>query len=265
MALSAIVSAGGSYMAASQQAGADKTAANDQMAMYNRTRQDLLPYMNFGQSALGPMGNLLGLNGSGGSQQALQQLQNYPGYQFAYGQGLQAVDRSAASRGLELSGGQLKDVTQYGQGMADQLVGQYYGQLSGAAGLGEGAAAQTGQFGAQAAQNAGQFTAQAGTAQASGTAGITNSITGFLQEADMAALMASDRRVKDDIKKIGALDSGLPVYSFRYKGSSLPQVGVMADEVRKIAPHAVHRHPRLGVDFVDYKAVSLLPPMRKAA
>ena len=53
----------------------------------------------------------------------------------------------------------------------------------------------------------------------------------------------SDRRLKENIKKIGSLDNGLNLYSYNYKeGFGLPegrQVGVMADEVEKIIPEAV--------------------------
>src|SRR5262249_13406670 len=43
-----------------------------------------------------------------------------------------------------------------------------------------------------------------------------------------AAFRFSDRRVKRDIKRIGALDGGLPVYRYRYVGDDTPQIGLMA-------------------------------------
>jgi hypothetical protein len=119
----------------------------------------------------------------------LKNLQNYPGYQFALGQGAQALDRSAASRGLVLSGGQLKDVTSYGQGMADQLFGTYFNQSMQLANLGENAAAQVGQQGTALAGQAGQAQLAAGTAGAAGIMGATNQIQGLLSNADLLALM----------------------------------------------------------------------------
>lgn len=53
-----------------------------------------------------------------------------------------------------------------------------------------------------------------------------------------AAIM-SDRRTKRDIERIGVLDSGIPVYRYRYVGDTKLQVGVMADEVEQINPGAV--------------------------
>lgn len=61
----------------------------------------------------------------------------------------------------------------------------------------------------------------------------------------------SDRRLKTDIKKIGKLDNGLKLYSYRYKGDDTPQVGVMAQEVEKVKPSAVATHES-GYKMVDY-------------
>lgn len=49
----------------------------------------------------------------------------------------------------------------------------------------------------------------------------------------------SDRRLKDDIERIGTHSNGLPIYSFRYKGDPVSRVGFMADEVEKVHPEAV--------------------------
>ena len=53
---------------------------------------------------------------------------------------------------------------------------------------------------------------------------------------------SSDRRLKTDIRKIGMHHTGIPMYSYRYKGDpkSYPKIaGPMAEDVMKIAPHAV--------------------------
>lgn len=49
----------------------------------------------------------------------------------------------------------------------------------------------------------------------------------------------SDRRLKTDIRRVGTLDNGLAVYTFRYKAGGPVVMGVMADEVEKLLPHAV--------------------------
>lgn len=64
--------------------------------------------------------------------------------------------------------------------------------------------------------------------------------------------LLSDRRMKKDIKRIGTLDNGLPVYTFRYKHDpAAVQVGCMADEVKELRPDAVTNHG--GIDFVNYE------------
>lgn len=67
-----------------------------------------------------------------------------------------------------------------------------------------------------------------------------------------AAIMASDRRLKRDIKRIGTSPGGLPVYTFRYNADpEQTYVGVMADEVRPIFPDAVLENDE-GYLMVDY-------------
>lgn len=64
----------------------------------------------------------------------------------------------------------------------------------------------------------------------------------------------SDKRAKKDIKKRGEID-GMGIYDFRYKGSpegSPKQTGLMAQEVEKKKPEAVHK--KNGLRFVDYNA-----------
>lgn len=61
---------------------------------------------------------------------------------------------------------------------------------------------------------------------------------------------ASDRRLKEDIRRVGKLDNGLPVYAFRYKGAEAIGLGLMSDEVRELHPDAVKVVN--GYDMVDY-------------
>lgn len=61
----------------------------------------------------------------------------------------------------------------------------------------------------------------------------------------------SDARLKTDIKEVGTAHNGMPLYSYRYKGSNIPQVGVMAQDVAKVKPDAVVKTPS-GFLAVDY-------------
>ena len=49
----------------------------------------------------------------------------------------------------------------------------------------------------------------------------------------------SDRRLKHEISRVGTLDSGLPLYRYKYLWSDQVYVGVMAQEVADVAPDAV--------------------------
>lgn len=68
--------------------------------------------------------------------------------------------------------------------------------------------------------------------------------------------LMSDRRAKTDIKRIGTLDNGLPVYGFRYiEGAGPYQIGVMAQEVEDVLPEAVIKTPN-GLRMVNYEMLA---------
>lgn len=62
--------------------------------------------------------------------------------------------------------------------------------------------------------------------------------------------LLSDRRLKEDIKQVGRLDNGLPIYKYRYKGGKRFHIGLMADEVESVNPAAVESLN--GIKFVNY-------------
>lgn len=70
-----------------------------------------------------------------------------------------------------------------------------------------------------------------------------------------ASMFLSDRDAKTDIHKIGSTNDGQPIYKYRYKGQPGYQIGLIAQEVEKSHPEAVHA----GVDgmrFVDIDAAT---------
>ena len=89
------------------------------------------------------------------------------------------------------------------------------------------------------AQNAAQA---AYNTQAQQAAANTSGLFGGLSSLGGAGIMAyalSDERAKENIREVGELDNGLPVYLFNYKGSPTPQIGLMAQDVEKKKPGAV--------------------------
>ncbi|MCH7499421.1 MAG: tail fiber domain-containing protein [Nitrospinae bacterium] len=93
-----------------------------------------------------------------------------------------------------------------------------------------------------------------------GYAGLSKLAGAGLSTAAINALPASmfitsDRRLKTNIRKIGLLPNGLNVYTFNYIWGGPEYTGVMADEVRRIMPHAV-------LDVGGYDAVNYAEVLR---
>ena len=204
-----IIGAGLQHRASKKAASAQKEAAYeanqtardisaDQMDLYKQIydeqKAQQAPYLQQGQAAIGKLGSLMGgtdpfesyLQKSGlqgGLDAYLKQkgVSNYgflnsPQYQFLQKQGQQALDRSAAARGMGYSGAQMKAAQQYGQDLASQQYdneynraakeyfnkydqargqfGDYYNRLAGIAQGGQQTAQSLGGMGSQYATNA---------------------------------------------------------------------------------------------------------------
>jgi len=101
------------------------------------------------------------------------------------------------------------------------------------------------------------YNSQLGASNAA-NASNANNMNGLFQAAGTAAMFMSDRRLKQNIHKIGVLDNGLNLYTFEYKPEfeleTGRQLGVMADEVELVIPEAVHALSG-GYKAVDYAMV----------
>jgi len=105
-------------------------------------------------------------------------LETLPGYKFARDQGIKSIQSSVGSRGQ--TGAQAKGIARFVTGLADSTYGDQVNRLMAAAGLGQNAAATTGQLSGQTANTVGQSLIGAGTASAAGTVGATNAISGAI-------------------------------------------------------------------------------------
>ena len=112
-------------------------------------------------------------DGMASAQQSLTALQNSPGYQFRLGEGLKALERSAAARGTLLTGGTLKGLTRYGQEFASNEYDRRNQQLFGWAGLGANAAGASAASNTAYGANAGNLITNQGNANAA--AGVAGS------------------------------------------------------------------------------------------
>lgn len=76
-----------------------------------------------------------------------------------------------------------------------------------------------------------------------------------LGSAAIGGWAMSDERLKTDKERVGETDDGIGVYKYRFKGSPMMQLGVMAQEVEKKKPQAVMT-TRSGYKAVNYPMVA---------
>lgn len=117
---------------------------------------------------------------AGRQQNAFSTFRADPGYQWSVDQGSKALQNSAAARGVLNSGATAKALTTFGQGLADQQYGNYFGRLQSLAGVGQSATNATQQAGQAYATGAGNAFTNAGNARASGYTGAANAFAGGL-------------------------------------------------------------------------------------
>lgn len=125
-------SAEATKIASDATASAQKYSTDIQKQMYDQTRTDQTPWRQTGINALA------GLNAGmvpGGSLMAPYQDQKKfaltdftadPGYNFRLSQGVNALDKSAASKGMLFSGAQGKALTRYGQDVGSSEYANAY-------------------------------------------------------------------------------------------------------------------------------------------
>jgi hypothetical protein len=176
MGVSAAVVAGGSLLSGylGSQASANAADAMQQSAamqaqvqrdIYNQTREDYAPWRQAGVSALGDLQSMLDPN---------YDFTASPDYQWRFGQGVNALDKSAAAQGNLLSGRQLKAVTDFGQNIGAQEYNNRFNRLASLAGIGQSGVAGSAQAGQNYATGASNAYGNMGQARASGYLGQAN-------------------------------------------------------------------------------------------
>jgi hypothetical protein len=85
-------------------------------------------------------------------------------------------------------------------------------------------------------------------AQASATGSALGGLFQGIGSAVAGIAAGSDIRIKENIRKVGSTDGGLPVYIYNYIGDNVTHMGVMAQDVEKVNPEAV-------TEMNGYKAV----------
>lgn len=213
--------------AADTQSDAANRAADIQNQQWQQTQANMKPYLQLGTSSISPLLKAMGYNASqnddgtwsyNGVDSSNPLMQRFsaptaaeagasPGYQFTLQQGLKATQNSAAARGLGTSGAALKGASTYATGLADSTYNDVYNRalqtfntnyksasdnvnrLTGLVGSGQNAAGGLGALGAQTTANIGNTITSGANAQAAGTIGSANALSGALGSLGNNALI----------------------------------------------------------------------------
>jgi hypothetical protein len=227
-----------------QQAAQFDITGRNQAALANQAAQQNQAGLNL--QAAGGLGSL-------GQQQQLAQARNFTEQATAGAQQQQQAQNLINANLAQFQQAQQYPYTQLG--VLQSALGQTpYGQ------------SQTGLSTTQTQQAANPLGMALGGLSALGSlfsapAGGVSAASGF-----MNLFGGSDRKLKTDIQKVGDHPAGVGIYAYRYKGDPkhFPKVvGPMAEDVAKIAPHAVAKIPGSGGKMaVHMGALNALAPPR---
>lgn len=192
--------------------------------------------MTQGTGAMSQLSSMLGVGNPNGYNNYLQ----LAGFAPAMRQLSQNITGQGAAAGILNSGATAKALQSRGAELNNQFFNNYLQQLAGLSGLGL-------QAGGLVA-NTGQKSTGSSTGGGPSTFGSIASTIGGI------ASIFSDRELKEDVKHVRTDPDGLEWVSFRYRGAKRRWIGVMADQVRKLRPHALG--PKIaGFDTVNYGAL----------
>lgn len=183
----AVVSSNAAGDASDAQTDSARMATDTELKMFNQNREDMQPWRDAGKTALSQLTGGTGAGGDFNRDFTLSDFTRDPGYDFRMQQGQQALERSAAARGGALSGGALKDLTRFGQGVAsDEYQNSYnrfnadrdrrFNRLSALAGVGQTATRDVASMGAATASSVAGNQLAAGNATAAGYVGKANAV-----------------------------------------------------------------------------------------
>ncbi len=156
--------AAGDAAASQQQTGYAGIA--EQQRQFDAIQKLLSPYVNAGTQALGGQQDLLGLNGAGAQQGAISAIQQSPAYTALMQSGQNAILQNASATGGLRGGNVQAALAKFSPAVLAQLIQQQYGNLGSMAGLGQNAAAGTGNAMSSTSNNITSLLQQIGSAQA---------------------------------------------------------------------------------------------------
>jgi hypothetical protein len=170
---SSLIQGRASKKASEAQAEGAAASTQAQLEMLYKARKDLAPWREAGMEAVERLmtGGLIEEAIAPISENVLR---GAPGYQFRLSEGINALDKSAISRGRLFSGAQQKAITRFGQDYAsaeyDREFNRRMARLSPwfkMAGMGQGVAGQSASMAMDVGRSIGQNALYAGEARAS--------------------------------------------------------------------------------------------------
>ena len=277
----------GSYMqsqAAGKAAGQYADAANRGLAynqeMFDKINAQNAPYRTLGEQGASQYGKFID-NGYFTAQPSMNDLTTLmPNYEFGLKQGMGQFNAGLNAAGGAVSGNAIQGGQQFAQDYAGNALQNAFANyqtnrqnvasnVGAATGFGLNANQITGTAASGASSNASSLLSSIGNAQAAGTMGQANAYAGGLNSISNYAMLyglknspGSDIRMKENIKSVGWLPNGLPVYTYEYKSEFKDDeycghgkfVGVMAQDVEKMIPDAVITRSD-GYKMVNYTKV----------
>jgi hypothetical protein len=280
-----LISAGASRDAANQYAATGAQGLQYNREMFDKINAQNAPYRTVGENASGLYNKYLN-NGYFTNQPSMDDLTRLmPNYQFGLQQGMGALNSQLNAAGGLVGGNAIQGAQQFAQGYAGNALTDAFNQyqvnrsnvasnIGAGVGMGQQANTTVANAATGASANASNMLSSIGNAQAAGTMAAGNALAGGLNSISNYAMLyslknpnsimntGSDIRMKENIKTIGWLPNGLPVYSYEYKPEFKDDeycghgryVGVMAHEVEQIIPDAVVTRQD-GYKMVNYAKV----------
>jgi hypothetical protein len=245
--------------AAKEAAAAQERMAREGMAYRKEqsgiAREDFEPYAETGRQTLGGLQDLVN-----DPNAQLNYVQNNPFFEAMRDQASNTLMQNQAAKG-KLGSGQTAEALQNSLlSLGTNLVNQSVAQRQGLANMGFNASTNQAGISERLGGNIASDLQGIGNVQGAGLIGAANAraagaqnllntgikvggmIGGAVGGGGAGGVAACDIRLKKDIIKVGKLDSGLPLYSFKYKNDPKEQIhiNVMAQDVEKVKPEAVH-------------------------
>lgn len=157
----------GNKAADAQSAAADKGIA-EQQRQFDAIQKLLAPYVGAGTGALAGQQDLIGLNGSGAQQTAINGIQSSPTFAALKAAGENSILQNASATGGLRGGNTQAALAQFSPQLLAQLINEQYSKLGGLTAIGQNSAAGVGNAGLQTGNSIAQLLQQQGAATAGG-------------------------------------------------------------------------------------------------